>query len=223
MNCLFYKVLLVALGFLFIRPVSGWDTPKPSFIETHLSQAKLLNDRFEVLKYGCDSVTLNGIFLELGVFYGKSISFIAALKPYQLVYGFDSFEGLPEAWDRPDQNWYKGIWAVDGMPSTPPNVRLIKGWFKDTLPQFAQHVGTRVPIAFMHIDCDLYSSTTCAFNELGHLIREGTIIVFDELHGYPNYENHELKAFNEFLEARSFTAEYLAYFGEQVAVRIRQK
>lgn len=50
----------------------------------------------------------------------------------------------------------------------------------------------------LHIDCDLYSSTKTIFKYLGEKLTEGSIIVFDELIGYPGFEEHELKAFYEF-------------------------
>jgi hypothetical protein len=35
---------------------------------------------------------------EFGVFEGASINHIAARIPHRTVFGFDSFEGLPERW-----------------------------------------------------------------------------------------------------------------------------
>jgi hypothetical protein len=48
------------------------------------------------------------------------------------------------------------------------------------------------------------------------------VIVFDELYNYPNYAQHEWKAFQEFLHRTGYECEYLAYNvnHEQVAVRI---
>ena len=54
------------------------------------------------------------------------------------------------------------------------NVRLYRGWFEDTLPAFCeQHPG---PIAFLHLDADLYSSTRTVFDLLGDGIVPGTVI-----------------------------------------------
>lgn len=50
----------------------------------------------------------------------------------------------------------------------------------------------------MHIDCDIYSSTKCAFDTFRDNIKPGTVIVFDELWNYPDYKNHEMKAFAEY-------------------------
>ena len=39
-----------------------------------------------------------GARLELGVYEGRSINFMAKLDPDWTYHGFDSFEGLPEEW-----------------------------------------------------------------------------------------------------------------------------
>ncbi|HSX04018.1 MAG TPA: TylF/MycF/NovP-related O-methyltransferase [Rhabdochlamydiaceae bacterium] len=193
------------------------------FIEEYCKDAVALDHGLDVQKFGVRSVTFPGLYIELGVCAGGSINHIASLVPFQFIYGFDSFDGLPDDWDKGKGDFTpKGSWARDRLPYVLPNIRLIKGWFKDTLPEFVKKMGPDEPIAFLHVDCDLYSSTACALNALAPLIQEGTIIVFDEFYNYPNYKNHEWKALNEFLEAYSFKAEYLAYCRshEQVALRI---
>jgi hypothetical protein len=101
------------------------------------------------------------------------------------------------------------------------NVELRQGWFSETLPKFLELHDE--PIAFLHIDCDIYESAAPGLDLLGPKMVDKTIILFDEFYNYPNFRNHELKAFEEFLEKYAFQAEYIAYnaFHEQVAVRIR--
>ena len=70
---------------------------------------------------------------------------------------------------------------------------MIKGLFDDTLPSFAK-THTQ-PVSFLHVDCDLYSSTKAIFDILGDQIVEGTVIVFDEYFNYPGWQHHEFKAF----------------------------
>jgi hypothetical protein len=74
-----------------------------------------------------------------------------------------------------------------------------------TVPSFlASLAASSTPISFVHIDCDLYSSTSVILSSLlqhSHkLIPENSCIVllFNELVGYPSYEDHEIKAFHEF-------------------------
>ncbi len=219
------RYLMILVELLVASPCSASaEEVMDPFIAQYCKNAIALDHGLDVQKFGIQSVTLDGLYIELGVCAGGSINHIASLVPSQLVFGFDSFEGLPDDWDRGWDVFPKGSWARDELPYVLPNVKLIKGWFKDTLPMFVQKIGTKDPIAFLHVDCDLYSSTACALTELAPLIREGTIIVFDELYNYPNYQEHELKALNEFLAAYSFEAEYLAYcrVHQQVAIRIRR-
>lgn len=204
-----------------------WDNEAAKqFVDQYLSQATQLTSDAEVLRYGSDHVKLNGLYIELGVCTGKTINFLAALNPHQKLYGFDSFEGLPEDWVRADRTFPAGTFAFKNPELLPPalhNVELTKGWFKDTLSPFAEKHEEQ--IAFLHIDSDLYSSAATAFHALGSRIQPGTIIVFDEFYNFPGSENHEFKAFQEFLAQSGFEAKYLAYniYHEQVAVEIIER
>jgi hypothetical protein len=194
------------------------------FVQRYLSQATRLTSDAEVLKYASDSVKIKGLFVELGVCTGRTINFLGALNPHTTIYGFDSFEGLPEDWLRKDIVITKGTFGFKDPNTLPPvlhNVTLIKGLFQDTLPKFVQE--HREPIALLHVDSDLYSSAKAAFDILGDRIVPGTIIVFDELYNYPGYEQHEFKALQEFLAKRKLNVRYLAYnaYHEQVAVEIQ--
>jgi hypothetical protein len=198
------------------------------FVDTYLKQATPLASDAEVLKFGSDRVTLEGLFIELGVCTGKTINFIAALNPHKKIHGFDSFEGLPEDWVRADKVIPVGTFGFKNPTILPPvlhNVELHRGWFSDTLLTFSKECDPNQPIAFLHIDSDIYSSAVTAFEIFGDRIQVGTILVFDELYNYPGYENHEFKAFQEFLNKHAFTARYLAYniYHEQVAIQIESK
>ncbi len=194
-------------------------------VAKYFQDAKPINTDAGLLKYGSDQVTLDGVYIEMGVCTGRTINFIAALNPEKIVYGFDSFEGLPEAWVREDIHIPKGTFAFKQNDTLPPvlhNVRLVKGMFGDTLPIFKETILNDKPIAFLHIDCDIYSSTKEVFEILGDRIVSGTVIVFDEFYNYPGSENHEFKAFHEFLQKSGKKARYIAFnqYFEQAAVRI---
>jgi hypothetical protein len=141
--------------------------------------------------------------------------------PERTIFGFDSFEGLPEDWRGP---FSSGVFSRGGqLPVVPANVHLVKGWFDEVLPGFAAaHLG---PAALLHVDCDLYSSTKCIFRELGDRIHPGTVIVFDEYFDYPGWEEHEHRAFAEFVAASGLGYRYIAYnrLHEQVAVVITER
>jgi len=140
--------------------------------------------------------------MELGVATGGSLNCLADLVAPAKIYGFDSFEGLPEDWPG---NAPKGRNKCD-VPKVRENVEIVKGLFADTLPDFARsHPG---PISFIHIDCDIYSSTKTVFDNFGPKIVPGTVIMFDEYMDYPGWREHEFKAFQEFIQGRPY--EYLA-------------
>jgi hypothetical protein len=105
------------------------------------------------------------------------------------------------------------------LPIVEPNVKLIKGWFDKTLQNFQLDQ----PIAYLHIDCDLYSSTKIIFEKLGPHIIPGTIIVFDEYFNYPGWQKGEYLAFKEFISDYKLNYEYLCYCRnhEQVAILIK--
>lgn len=197
------------------------------FVETYLKDAQQVDSDAGVLRFASDHVTLKGAYLELGVCTGKTINFIAALNPQQKIYGFDSFEGLPTPWDRDDITFKAGTFGRKNKNFVPPvlhNVELYGGVFQDTLPKFKEQILRGTPIAFLHVDCDTYSSTKDTFRVLGENIVPGTIIVFDELYNYPGFERHEWKALQEFLKDKRLSVEFLAFnpLHEQVALRVVQ-
>lgn len=176
------------------------------YAEAHMAGAAVYTDKLAVLEHGISQARHDGLFLEFGVWSGRTINFIAE-RHDGIVHGFDSFEGLPEDWTR---EYRRGDFATNGrLPEVRPNVRLHRGWFDRTLPGFLrEHEG---PVAFLHVDCDLYSSTRTVFEALGGRIGAGAVIVFDEYFNYPGWREHEHKAFQEFLAERGLTARYLAY------------
>ena len=159
-----------------------------------------------------------GLVLEFGVFKGQSINQIAAVIPDREIHGFDSFEGLPENWS--GYNVTTAAFDQQGkLPNVKENVKLHKGWFNESLPPFLEeHPG---PAAFIHVDCDIYSSTKILLGELAGRIQAGTVIVFDEYHNYPYWREHEYKAFNEFCAEHDVEYEYISYNNLQAAVVIK--
>lgn len=166
----------------------------------------------------------NGLYLEFGVYQGGSINYISDRIGDHIIYGFDSFEGLPDGWL---PGYPKGKFNENGeLPEVNDNVRLVKGWFNETLPDFIDaHKSEQC--SFINIDCDLYESTKCVLSLLKDNIREGTVICFDEMAGHIGWPDDEYKAFTEFIEETGMKFKYLACaFGgghqltERVAIEI---
>jgi hypothetical protein len=189
-----------------------------AYVKEKMPDALYFMEREPLLRYAVDRVTHPGLFLEFGVFSGKSI-WVIAQRTSNVVHGFDSFEGLPEDWTGNKDP--KGQYSTGGrLPEVPPNVRLYKGWFADTLPPFLQ--AHPDDIAFMHIDCDLYSSTREVLEAAALQVREGTVIVLDDYFNFPGWRNHEFKALQEFVARTGMRYEYLGYARHQVALVVRR-
>jgi Methyltransferase domain len=192
-----------------------------AFERAHLHDAADFKGRQQLHRYVLSQVPdkASGLFLEFGVYKGDSINRMAELRPDVRWYGFDSFEGLPEAWTLGAR---KGAFDIGGiLPAVRNNVTLIKGFFEETLPRFvAQHRNENV--ALLHVDCDLYSATKTIFEQLGDMLRPGCIIIFDEYFNYPDWEDGEYKAFAEYTARTGRPFEYIAYVrtGGQVAIRL---
>lgn len=199
----------------FSRIVAGLSSAK--FFNQHLYNKKMFTSDLDLLKWSSSLIEPSDLVLEFGVFSGRTINALAECLPHNEIYGFDSFEGLPETWR---SIFPKGAFQTDAMPEVRNNVTLIKGWFDTSLPQFlGEHAGE---IGLVHVDCDIYSSTKTIFDLLRDRMKNGVIIVFDEFFNYPGWEQHEYKAFQEFISMHGFSYEYLAANPrhQQVAVKV---
>jgi hypothetical protein len=186
------------------------------YVQANMGGAKSFQNKFALLDAAMENMPSEGLLLEFGVWKGGTINHIAK-KTGRTVYGFDSFEGLPE-------DWFHGVpqghFKLNRLPDVEKNVKLIQGWFDQTLPSFLDsHSG---PVALCHVDCDLYSSTRTVFEHLGSRIVSGTVIIFDEYFNYVGWRQGEFKAFQEFCADRGAKYEYMGYCStaEQVAVKI---
>lgn len=221
-----HQILLNVINFFagqnlrnHLTRLSGMQTAQ--FIVDNMNKIKSFDDKANYLKYVLNHIGSSlgrGEYLEFGVFSGKTINFISATLPDKIIYGFDSFEGLPETWR---SGFEKEKFSIRGnLPQVNENVRLVKGWFNETLPAFVKTHPE--PCAFIHVDCDLYSSTKTVFDNLKNQIVAGTVIAFDEYFNYPGWQEGEYKAFMEFVEENNLEFEYIARTDfEQVAVKIK--
>jgi hypothetical protein len=160
-----------------------------------------------------------GTVLEFGVATGRTLNQFAHWLPDKPVHGFDGFVGLPEDWT---SRMRKGFFARSSLPRVRGNCELHVGWFDQTLPGFKTKIQLTRPIALLHIDCDLYSSTVTILNSLKDNIVPGTVIVFDEYLNYPGWYMDEYRAWIEHVAAYGRSYEYIGRVGrhQQVAVRV---
>ena len=161
-------------------------------------------DRRKLFSTSINHITLDGDFAEFGTASGKSAKLILKAMPRRStgsdrkLYLFDSWKGLPEDWHyAPNDVVAKGHFACEIPNLNDPRAVYVPGWFEDTVKKMAQTMSE--PLAYVHIDCDLYSSTVTVLDGISHLIAPGTVIQFDEVHGFPNWAEGEWKAWCEFV------------------------
>jgi len=181
---------------------------------------------------------IEGDILQFGVAGGGTLArsaerakFLRQVIDSQMrVFGFDSFEGLPESkgGDRDflhgqqgfEQGKFKSekrgaLAALSKLGLEPNDARLIEGWYEDSLtPELRDELGLQ-RACLIDIDCDLYESTAVALSWCAPLIQQGTVISFDDWFCYRGSPRHgENRAFREFLAAHpELSAETFATYG----------
>jgi len=137
------------------------------------------------------------LYLEFGVFRGSSMRWWSQTltHPQSQLHGFDSFEGLPEAFHGAGGKYAKGHYSTRGQ--TPqmddPRVRFFKGWFEQTLPlyELPEH-----DVLVIMLDAGLYSSTIYVLHQLRPWIKPATYVYFDNM----SRPDHEPRAMAEFMQ-----------------------
>ena len=158
-----------------------------------------------------------GDYLEFGVYNGTSLTCMyRELQAFGLdnvrLFGFDSFQGLPpDAHLEDEGRWRPGSCrsplsfttaVLEAENVDLSRVRLVPGWFRDTLnPDTIRRHDIRKASVIM-IDCDLYSAAKDALNFCAPLIDDHALVLFDEYrpYGLEGKRAGERRAFEEFLD-----------------------
>jgi hypothetical protein len=191
-----------------------------TFIEDNFDDAVVFEHRMDFWRHVMSKLPAEGEVIEVGVFEGVSVNFIAdtllAKGDTREVHGFDSFEGLEEDWS--GEALGSGFFQRGGrLPKVRRNVKLHKGWVQDTLGPFYAERG-KPKIALVHIDTDTYTPARHILEISEPLLTEGSVVVFDELIGYPNWRAHEFKALQETLDRSRYR--FIGFTSRQAAIRI---
>jgi predicted O-methyltransferase YrrM len=187
-----------------------------AFVLEHMPTAPVFWETQDILRFALGEIKGPGLALEFGVATGTTLAIIAdAVAGDRTVVGFDVFTGLPETWRT---GFPAGEFAQE--PPDIPGATVVAGLFEDTLPAFLAQ--TDEPIAFLHVDCDLYSSTKTVLDLTADRLVPDAVLIFDEFFNYPGWQQHEFRAWTECVQESGRTFEYLAYAGnnEQVVVRL---
>jgi predicted O-methyltransferase YrrM len=184
------------------------------FVRESMTGARTFPTPGETLSHALSLAPAGGMALEFGVYSGTTLRQIAAARSGTGVFGFDSFEGLPEDWRA---GFRAGTFAVEELPVV-DGAELVVGWFSDTLPAFLDdHLG---PVDLLHLDADLYSSTATVLELVGPRLRPGSVVVFDEYLNHPGWQDGEHRAWREHVAAHDleFVYEAFTHDNEQVVV-----
>jgi hypothetical protein len=178
-----------------------------------MPDAVMFRSRWRMLEAALREVSVAGAYLEFGVEKGTSINFCArflAERGPAIIHGFDSFEGLPEEWTGTMEP--AGKFSRGGKPPRIlPNVTLHCGWFSETLPRYL--AAYPEPVAFLHIDCDIYSSTKTVLDTLAGWMVPGSVVMFDEYFNYHGWRRHEFRAWQEFVTQHRLQYRYRGFAG----------
>ena len=188
------------------------------YAESNMQEALYFRSKEDLWDFALSKIEFDGVVAEFGVFKGYSINhFARKLGSRTTIYGFDSFEGLQEDWK--GHILKTGDFSLGGrLPKVPNNVKLIKGWFDRTVPDFVAQ--GQENFSFVHIDSDTYEAARTVLKILLPKLQKGTVIVFDEYFGYRGWRVGEWKAWKEFVESAGLQYEYLGFAKEQVAIKI---
>jgi O-methyltransferase len=141
-------------------------------------------------------------------------------------FGFDSFEGLPET-KQIDVTEGQEAWLGEGgfsaslkevtglMPRKAienKRIRLVKGWFNESLTPQLKKTHDMKAASIVHIDCDFYESTVPALEFCTDLLQNGSVVIFDDWWMYHGRSDRgEQRAFNEWKERHNIaTKEFIA-------------
>jgi len=155
------------------------------WVKKHKKDCRLFQDRYKLYDYLNGEILKNCKidFLEFGVFKGESIRYWSSINTHEEsgFYGFDTFTGLPAAWERFADKLDKKHFDVQGqIPDIKDQrVKFIKGLFQHTLADFLKTQPLRSRLV-IHCDADLYSATLYVLTKCNDIIVPGTIIIFDE-------------------------------------------
>jgi predicted O-methyltransferase YrrM len=176
-----------------------------AFVKAHLPEAPTFPHPDETLRHAAGLVAVPGLALEFGVGGGHTLRLMAEALPGRRVVGFDVFTGLPENWRT---GFPAGAFAQEELPEV-AGAELVVGLFDETLPGFLED--NDEPVAFLHLDADLYSSTKTVLDLLGHRLVVGSVVLFDEYFNYPGWQQGEHRAWQEYLQTSGLTFRYEGY------------
>jgi len=151
------------------------------------NQSLLSPEKFHKLyNHSIETVGIEGDIIEIGLFRGGSFAMLCETNPFKHVYGFDTFEGLPQH-SKEDNKHVKGEFAntsieiVENLVSHLNNYTIEKARF----PQEINIDLSDKKFSLVHIDVDLYHEYINVLNFIYDKVSKNGRIVFDD-YNHPN-------------------------------------
>src|SRR5688572_24758452 len=119
-----------------------------------------------------------GDYFEFGLWRGKTFTYAQRMKRRfrrqdMILWGFDSFAGLPAVDDPRDNVWSEGEFAcsehefrrvVKRAGFSDGEFKLVPGFYESSLNADTHRLLTGRTASIVYVDCDLYSSTVQVMN-----------------------------------------------------------
>jgi hypothetical protein len=186
----------------------------------NLDSVKIIENRYKDFYKGnrrtsleeAIEITKGGIFAQFGVYKGESSNWMLESNKCKELHLYDSFDGLPEDWN---EKFKKGHFKCE-IPNFDDNrVVVYPGLFENTFEKF-----NKIKFDLIHIDCDLYSATKTILDNI--IFFTDQIFVFDEMYNINNSENHEMKAFKEWVNTNNINYDVICKTRySQVIIKIK--
>tara|TARA_Y100000996_G_scaffold312138_1_gene248421 strand:+ start:1121 stop:1873 length:753 start_codon:yes stop_codon:yes gene_type:complete len=177
------------------------------FKDWYLQTVHLSGD--DILHYAITHVEYEpkNLYLEFGVWEGRTINLFSNHIQPNKIHGFDTFEGINEDWAGTDKP--KGFYtANNNLPKVNDNCVLIKGLIQDTLPIFLEEKDND-EIAFVHMDINTYESSKFVLELIKPRLKINAIILLRGCHNYPGWSVGEYRAFQEIFNKDEY--QFLAF------------
>jgi len=157
------------------------------------------------------------LFAEFGVASGKTLSYISdnLMRVYGtslIIHGFDSFVGIPEAWNNLQAKTFSMEGKIPEILHPLKNIKIHVGYFNET----KHDVDDYEHVSFLHMDMDIYPAAREVLLHFACRLAPGTVLVFDELINYPGWSMEgEFLALQEVSALAGLAWRPLGFYHEQ--------
>ncbi|MDQ2913480.1 MAG: TylF/MycF family methyltransferase [Chloroflexota bacterium] len=164
---------------------------------------------YTIYQIGRYALTRTGEFAECGTFRGGTAHLIAAMiqrlaTTRPRLHLFDTFAGMP-ATSLPHRDHHRpGDFSDTSLGQVQERLRDYDfvDFHPGLIPATFSEVSSAGPIAFVHVDVDIYPSVLACCEWFWPRLAEGGVMVFDD-YGFPVYRNAARAAIDDYFGSRS--------------------